>query len=201
MTAQTTTAATTTTTEQRDERRRRRAAIVKFSLAGAAVLGIGAAATSAVWTDDAWFSASATAVDPDTAIDLRGAFNPAEPGTAPALDAFTEADTLGAAVAIPASVFADLTAGDSVTTTVWIHNAGTADLQIAEPDVVTTGGLFAPGGATVDLGTAPSALAADSAPSPVTVTIALPETADREVFGGADGSVTIQFQGTIATRS
>lgn len=198
MTAQTTT--TATTADQREERRRRRAAIVKLSLAGAAVLGIGAAATSAVWTDDAWFSASASAVDPDSAIDLRGAFNEAAPGTAPAVGDFAEADDLGAAVVIPPSVFAGLTAGDTVTTTVWIHNAGTSDLQIAEPVVQTDGDLFADGGATVSLGTSPTELAASGAPSPVTVTVALPDTADREVFGGAQGAVTLQFQGAIANQ-
>ena len=70
---------TTTTTArpdatERDERKRKRAAIIKFSLAGAAVLGIGAAATSAGWTDNAWFSADASAVDPATAINLQGAY-------------------------------------------------------------------------------------------------------------------------------
>src|SRR5690349_18019074 len=142
----------------RDERKRKRAAITKYSLAGAALLGIGAAVTSAAWTNDAWFSADANAVNPVTAINLQGAFNDADWLTQPASGAFAAADDSSAAVQIPAAVFADLTAGDSVTVPVWIKNAGTSDLVIAAPVVTPTGGLFAAGGATATLGTAPTAL-------------------------------------------
>lgn len=140
---------TTTTTHarlettERDERKRKRAAIIKFSLAGAAVLGIGAAATSAGWTDDAWFGAGASAVDPDTAIDLRGAF--VADGTPADGDFITADDAPGTGddvVVIPAEVFADLTAGDSITVPVWIKNMGTSDLVIAPPTLETEGDLF-----------------------------------------------------------
>ena len=67
----TTTTSTRLDATDRDERKRKRAAIIKFSLAGAAVLGIGAAATSAGWTDDAWFSASASAVATEMASPRR----------------------------------------------------------------------------------------------------------------------------------
>ena len=47
--------------DRQDERKRKRGAVIKFSLAGAALLGIAAAATSAQWSDDAWFKGTATA--------------------------------------------------------------------------------------------------------------------------------------------
>ncbi|WP_182113543.1 MULTISPECIES: hypothetical protein [unclassified Actinotalea] len=189
----------TPTPQTQDDRRRKRAALAKLSLAGVAVLGVGAALTTAVWTDDAWFSAAASAVDPDTAIDLRGAFNEADPATQPTT--FEEADDAGTAVAIPASVFANLTAGDSVTVPVWIKNEGTSALAIANP-VVETGdaGLFAVGGATAELDQVPATLQPGEVAS-VDLTIALPADADRDTFGGATGDVTIQFQGSIANRN
>ena len=191
------------------KRRRKRAAIVKFSLAGAAVLGIGAAATTAVWTNDAWFSATAAAVDPATAINLQGAFNADAPGTEPTTG-FTAADDDSAAIAIPSTVFADLVAGDTISTTVWLKNAGTSALQIAEPRLVVDGatytidnpaaaGLFAEDGATLEVTGAPNALEPGEV-APATVTIALDADAS-ESFGGKSGDVLIQFQGSIANRT
>lgn len=181
--------------------RRRRSAVTRYALAGAALLGVGAAATTALWTDDAWFSAEASAIDPATAIDLRGAF--VETGS-PAPGDFITADDDPASgtdvVRIPAHVLAGLTAGDSVTVPVWLRNAGTADLAIAEPTVRADGPLFAPGGATATLGTAPTALAVGGTAS-VDLTVALPAQADAGTFGGAAGSVAIAFQGSLAPRS
>ena len=184
----------TTPTDRRDadERKRKRAAIVKFSLAGAAVLGIGAAATSALWTDDAWFAAEASAVDPSTAIDLQGAYvgTTATPQDSDFATADDEPGTGTDFVTIPAEVFADLTAGDSITVPVWIKNMGTSDLVIATPTVTTDGELFAAGGATATLGAAPTSLAAGSAAVSVDLTIALAADA-AESFGGTPGAVVI----------
>jgi len=192
-----TTIPNTTTVDERDERKRKRAAILKFSLAGAAVLGIGAAATSAAWTDDAWFSAGASAIDPSTAINLQGAY--VDSGT-PDVSDFKPADTDVTAVQIPVGVFADLTAGDEVTVPVWIMNAGESELQITSADPVTSGDLFAPGGATAELGSVPPSLAADQMVS-VDLTISLDAEADADAFGGAEGVVQVQFQGSVANRA
>lgn len=200
-----TTQPTPDTTDVRDaDRQRTRSAVAKYSLAGVALLGIGAALTSAAWTDDAWFSADANAVDPATAIDLRGAYVGTD-GTPTDAD-FTTADedprgtSASDFVEIPAEVFANLTAGDSVTVPVWIKNAGTSDLVITAATPVVDGALFAADGATASLEAPPASLAAGAA-EPVDLTIALPETADPDAFGGTSGSVVVQFQGAIATRS
>ncbi|UOE43815.1 hypothetical protein [Agromyces larvae] len=50
----------------------RRTRVLKIALAGIAVAGIGAALTTAAWTDDVLFSADATA----SSFDLQGAANP-----------------------------------------------------------------------------------------------------------------------------
>ena len=168
-----------------------------------------AAATTAVWTNDAWFSATAAAVDPATAINLQGAFNADAPGTEPTTG-FTAADDDSAAIAIPSTVFADLVAGDTISTTVWLKNAGTSALQIAEPRLVVDGatytidnpaaaGLFAEDGATLEVTGAPNALEPGEV-APATVTIALDADAS-ESFGGKSGDVLIQFQGSIANRT
>ena len=188
---------TSPTVDERDERKRKRAAILKFSLAGAAVLGIGAAATSAAWTDDAWFTAGASAIDPSTALDLRGTY--VDSGTPGAGD-FEMADTNVTAVEIPDGVFAGLTAGDEVTVPVWIMNAGDNELQITSADPVVSGVLFAPGGATAELGSVPPSLAVDEMVS-VDLTISLDADADADEFGGAEGTVQVQFQGSVANRT
>ena len=41
----------------------RRRKVTKFALAGVAVLGVGAALTSAAWSDNVWFGGSASAAD------------------------------------------------------------------------------------------------------------------------------------------
>ncbi|WP_136520437.1 hypothetical protein [Cellulomonas telluris] len=190
-----------TSTTERDERKRRKAAIAKYSLAGVALLGIGAALTSAAWTNDAWFAADATAIDPD-GIDLRGAFDVTDPAARPAEGAFELADDATTAVTIDPSVFANLTAGDEIETTIWLWNAGTYDLSIAAPTIDATGDLFEPEGATVEVVDAPSTMAAEPSVDtaadkhPVTVKISLPDDADPETFGGTTGSVTIAFQGS-----
>lgn len=191
-------------TGERDQRRQRRGVIARYGLAGAALLGIGAAATVALWTDDAWFRAEATTVDPDVAIMLQGAVCDAG-GTAPSVEAFQDADTDtdGVRVEVPAETFADLVAGDSITVPLCIRNGGTHTLQIAEPVVTTdpaADSLFAPGGATATLD--PSEVASTLAPGEVDavdLTVALAADADRS-FGGRTGTVTVQFQGSIANR-
>ncbi len=190
--------------DRKDERKRKRAAIVKFSLAGAALVGMAAAATSAAWTDDAWFKASATSVDPETAIDLRGLY--VADGATPDSDDFdapTDEDPRDAGntdfVTVPPEAFENLTAGDSISVPVWLNNSGTSDLVIASPTVIAAGELFADNGATATITGAPATLAAGSAPVAATLTIALAADASSS-FGGLDGSVVVKFQGSIANR-
>src|SRR3954451_14063274 len=109
------------------DRRRRRRTILKFSLAAVALLGIGAAATSSAWTDDAWFSATASAAS----VELEGSLTPGGP--------YTAADVVGSAIVIPATTFANMVPGEVRTVTVYLHNASTVPLAVPAGTVTATG--------------------------------------------------------------
>lgn len=170
-------------------RRARRRTVTKFGLAGLAVLGIGAAATSAAWTDDAWFSGTANAAT----VELQGATN-----IAPL--AWLDADTESAAVVIPANAFADMLPGETRTETINIRNISTVALAVPEPAVVTTGDLFSGAEpATVTVTSIPDfpGTLAPNAEQAVSVTVTAPEWDNDDVdYQGATGTLTLQFTGT-----
>jgi predicted ribosomally synthesized peptide with SipW-like signal peptide len=169
-------------------RRRRRRTVTKFGLAGLAVLGIGAAATSAAWTDDAWFTGTASAAT----VELQGASS-VTPLT------WIDADTVSGAVVIPATAFADLLPGDTVVETLNLRNTSSVPLVVAAPAVVAAGDLFSgaePATAAVTAPAFPVTLA-PGATSAVTLTVAAPEWDDADAaYQGATGTLTVQFTGT-----
>ena len=89
----------------------RRRKITKFALAGVAVLGVGAALTSAAWSDTVFFGGSTTAAT----FDLQG-------GTTQG-DWVTD-DTPGAVINLPAGSLDDVGPGVSRVVDVWVYNAG-----------------------------------------------------------------------------
>ena len=114
----------------------RRRKITKFALAGVAVLGVGAALTSAAWTDNVWFGGTASS----GTVDLQGSVT-GQNGT------YFEGETAGNI---------DLAMGDftlapdtAVTKRVWVQNAGNLPVAITLTPV-GTGDLFAVLGASVD---------------------------------------------------
>lgn len=119
---------TTPTTEPRERRRRRGVVFLKFGLAGAALLGIAAAATSAAWTDNAWFSASAKTAT----VQLQGAL-----GTAPADADWQNADNTSGYPAVPvtSTKFGALLPGDDLTFQLNVRNTGSTNLDLAAPSV------------------------------------------------------------------
>lgn len=112
---------TTENTSRRSARtaapkRRKGRAIVAFALAALAVGGIGAAATSAAWTDNVFFSAAAST----QTFDLKGS-----------TDNVTFADGGASAnIVIPASTLANLLPGDTKTITLYVKNVGTSNSSI-----------------------------------------------------------------------
>ena len=180
---------TATPATEPERKKRKRGALIKFTFAGVALLGIGAAATSAAWTDDAWFTTSATAstVKLDASLD----------GTT-----FIPADTsaTGVAVAIPTSVFGLVNQGSTITTTVYLRNAGTAPLTLGPAAITTTGTMFAAGsGVTVTAVPASTTLAplVPSVPANTTavlVTLTTPA-AWPTSYQGSTGVITIKFTG------
>ena len=169
--------------DQERHQRNRRGAIVRFGLATVAVVGVGAALTSAVWTDDAWFAGDAAAVEK---VELQASVDGST---------WQDADVVGNAVQIPVDEFSDLNQGADETVTLHLKNASSVPLDLGEGVVTTDGDLFA--------GDAP-ATATVSEPAQVqlapgattTVTLRVTTPADwPEQYQGAEGTMTLQFTG------
>ncbi len=172
-------------TDQQDSRRKRvPVAYMKFGLAGVALLGIGAAATSAAWSDNAWFGANATVASVELQASLTGA-----PGD------YTNADA-APGVTIP---FELINAGSDISEPIYLRNAGTVPVTVGSPDVVATGffvgsgtGALAPASVTVtdvadtELGVGESTTA--------TVHVTTPDDWDSS-FQSQTGSLTVTFTG------
>ncbi|UZN04064.1 hypothetical protein [Cellulomonas sp. S1-8] len=179
---------TTTAPVQDDKRRRRGGVFLRFGLAGIAVLGIGAAATSAAWTDQAWFAGSASAVT----VELQGSVD----GTT-WIDADTSA--AGIAVAIPESTFAGLNQGADRTYTLNLKNSGSTPLTLGTATVTTDSGTTT----SIFAGTTP-ATAAVTGPVATTLAAGATTTATLRVttpaawpatYQGKTGSLTVMFSG------
>lgn len=111
--------------DRKDERKRKRGAVVKFSLAGAALLGIAAAATSASWSDDAWFKigASAATVELEASVDGGTTWVPAD------------LESGAAEITLDTSAFGNLNQGADEDVTVLLRNAGSVDLDVTQADL------------------------------------------------------------------
>jgi hypothetical protein len=184
-------------TDPARDRRRKRGAVVKLSLGALALVGIGAGATAAAWTDDAWFTASATT----PTIQLQG-------GTGQSPTTWSNADTSGAAITIPASAFANLAPGVTATAHVGLKNISTVPLTVAVP-TATWGGDFVSSGScalgpvttvTINGGTSAVTLAATAG----TTTDVLVSVATPSAWNGATtcqgkiGALTLAFTGTTS---
>ncbi|WP_426182407.1 hypothetical protein [Microbacterium sp. TWP3-1-2b2] len=107
-----------TTENAPTQERRKRHPLVAFGLAALAIGGVGAAITSAAWTDNTLFAAPAAAAT----FDLQGS-----------LDGKTwaqsdTADTLE--LVIPASKFVDLLPGQTRTIDLWVRNESTVNAAL-----------------------------------------------------------------------
>ncbi|WP_456825378.1 hypothetical protein [Cellulomonas sp. P5_E12] len=163
-----------------DRKKKKRAAVIKLSLAGAAILGIGAAATSAAWTDDAWFNASASSAT----VELQGSLD----GTN-----WSEADATPG-LNIPTGAFGNLLPNQAPQVTVHLKNAGSTTLAVAST-VTLSGVVFdgAPNNAKVTV--APVANIPAGSTADVVVTLTTPANW-ADTFQGTTGAVTIRFTGS-----
>ncbi len=109
----------------------RRRKVTKFALAGVAVLGIGAALTSAAWSDNVFFGGTTSAAE----FELQG--------WDPTAGDWFDADTSGARIVLPADALTEVGPGISDSYTVTVRNNGDLPIQLENPQVVaTSGGLF-----------------------------------------------------------
>lgn len=116
-------------TRGRKDRRENRS---RIALAALALLGIGAAITTAAWTDQVWFSTDAQAAT----LNLQGSSSISGP--------WNEHETEGDALIIPieSSGFGDIVPNSGpITTEVFVKNASSIATDISL-DTTTTGALF-----------------------------------------------------------
>ncbi|GII98884.1 putative ribosomally synthesized peptide with SipW-like signal peptide [Sediminihabitans luteus] len=171
--------AETPTVETTQDRRRKAA---KISLAAIALLGIGAAATSAAWSDDVWFGGTANA----GTFEVQGSLD----GTT-----WTDADDEATSIAIPDSELEGLVPGETRTVTLYLKNASDVTATLAPDAAVTTAGdVFAGSNpALVDVETiADPELDADEETS-VDLTVTTPENWG-DTYQGTDGTIVVTFQ-------
>ncbi|WP_062079128.1 hypothetical protein [Demequina globuliformis] len=169
---------------------------VKIGLAGIAILGIGAAVTTAAWTDDVWFTSQAEAAQ----FDLQGSLDGVDwqDVGVDSIDGMPGADE---SIEIPASEFAGLVPDDSRTVTVHLQNAGDTDIALAEAVPALTGDLFVADAApldtpaTVTVGDFASATLAPGAETTFDITVATPEDWGTG-YMGATGSLSVSVVGT-----
>jgi hypothetical protein len=177
--------------DRQDERKRKRGAVIKFSLAGAALLGIAAAATSAAWTDQAWFKIDATSatVDLDASIDGVN---------------WAPADGAGTAVTvtIPASSFGNINQSFNKTLTLHLRNSGSVPLTLTQADANgagagltdLVGGIFAAGDPAVVTVSLDATTLAPNAETLVKVNLTTSPTWPA-TYQGQTGAITIGFDG------
>ena len=172
-------------------RRTQRPTIIKLALAAVAVLGIGAALTSAAWTDDAWFTASATAGE----VELEG--RPVAIDTEPEFE-WELADDAGTAVDIPADRLGGLIPEETRTIEIELLNSSTVPLYVTlDPatGILAAGELLDGASGTVittdwvDQELAPEAVVQ------VEITVVTGDYPD-ELQSSTDGTLTLVFQGT-----
>ncbi|HCS59944.1 MAG TPA: hypothetical protein DIW46_00885 [Microbacterium sp.] len=172
------------------ERRKKRQPIIAFGLAVLAVGGIGAAATSAAWTDNTWFSAPAAAATFNLDASLDG--KAWSEGTSTTIDGVT---TL--AVEIPAATFANLLPAQTRTVNLWVRNDSSVDATLGNKVTFKNSTFAAAPTATV------SDLAAKLTPAGTdqfTLTITTP--ADWNASNiGKSGTVVVELNATATAAS
>ena len=120
--------------------RRRWRALLPLWVVVAALVAMGIGVTAASWNDREHASVAVSA----GTFALKGSVTSSTSG-------FAQGSTSGTALTIPSTVWSGLGSGSSVSTKVWLKNAGTADavLQTAQFSLVNaTGGLALGGAAT-----------------------------------------------------
>jgi hypothetical protein len=168
----------------------RRRKVTKFALAGVAVLGVGAALTSAAWSDNVFFGGTSAAAD----FELQGY----DPTTL----TWVNADSSGARIVLPAGILGQVGPGISDTYTLRVKNNGELPIQLEDPVVTNkTGGLFS-GQEAADITFGDYSddvleLIGDEATIDVIVTGRT--TWDLTEYQGQTGTMVIQIQGSSIT--
>ncbi|MBH0097946.1 hypothetical protein I6E68_02195 [Salinibacterium sp. NSLL150] len=179
---------------------RKTSTIIRLALASVALVGIGAAATSAAWTAQTTLSASAKAAS----IELYGAL--AVNGTCPTAQGspYVEADTSAGAVAITlaSGEFSALVPNQQRTVAICVRNGGDLPLNVSlNPLAVSSNSIF--GGsapATIEVRTSAAAFTstvlAANATLPLNVVVTTPTSWPTSYQGLSSGAVELVFSGS-----
>lgn len=169
---------------------------MRLAIGGVAVLGIGAAITTAAWTDQVWFTAQASAAD----VGLYGAL--AVDGTCPAPGAaYQEADTSADGVSIGLTPFENLVPGDARSVGICLWNGSDVDLSVSLAPIDIAGDpVFGAGGATIGVEDGGSAYATQrivaDAVKPLEVVVETPNTWNESFQGAESGTIAVTFTGS-----
>jgi len=170
------------TTEVPNKRRK----VTKFALAGVAVLGVSAAATSAAWSDNVFFGAEAAAAD----FELQGQ-NPN--GT------WVNADTDGnAAILLPASAFDKVGPGIGDTYRLRVRNSGDLPIYLNKAPIPTVNGDLFSGleAAQVTFGAYNDVELTPGQTASFDVTVTGPTTWEDSDYQGLRGNMVIRVEGS-----
>ncbi len=167
------------------KRRGARRPVIAFALATLAVGGMGAALTSAAWTDNVFFAAQADGAS----FNLQGSLD----GTT-----WLESNNSGAIeLVVPASQFANLLPGDSRSVTLHVRNQGSVNAALTGSVAFATGSTFttAPTVAVAGLAATLTPVTGTAATDDFTLTVTTP--ADWNATNmGKTGTVIVTVQGT-----
>ena len=168
----------------------RRRKITKFALAGVAVLGVGAALTSAAWSDNVFFGGTSSAAD----FELQG--------WDPTAGDWFNADTSGARIVLPAGILDEVGPGIEDRYTLSVRNNGDLPIQLEAPMVTSqTGGLFTglnPAGITFGTWN-DDVLDLFGETAEIDVIVTGPTTWTGTDYQGLTGSLIVQIQGSSIT--
>ncbi len=166
----------------RNDKSGRRRKVTKFALAGVAVLGVGAALTSAAWSDNVVFNGSADA----GTVDLKGRIA-------------GDPDFVQGPITIPASAFAGLAPLQAKTVTLEVLNDGDGTLNLQSPAVSNEVGQLLTGDPVDDIAITFGAYSDGSlAPGEsawVVMTLTPPDW-DDTIQGVGGNTFTVTVQGT-----
>ena len=186
---------TTTHTVPTKQRRRKREPIIAFGLAVLAVGGIGAAATSAAWTDNTWFSAPAAGAT----FNLQGSLNGTDwvEGSATTADGVTSFE-----LEIPADEFADLIPGQTRTVDLWVRNESSVNAAITSSVAFDKNSTFTvnPEAAIVDLAETLTPQGEAGATDQFQLTVETPATWEQANVG-KNGTVIVTVNATAVSGS
>jgi hypothetical protein len=168
----------------------RRRKITKFALAGVAVLGVGAALTSAAWSDNVFFGGTSSAGD----FELEG--------YDPTTGSWLPADTAGARIVLPAGILDEVGPGISDSYELRVRNNGDLPIQLETPVVTSqTGALFSGAEpAEITFGTySDDVLENNGDEATINVIVTGLTTWTGTEYQGASGNMIVQIQGSSVT--